>query len=239
MKAMSKLWTALVVGVTVMAAAIPSWADPVSAPVGEISLSTFNQWIGSSPIHVDTEFPFYDEYYAIGTITSQVYLGVGGVAKGSYVYVYQVHHSNQSPLQAIHYFSFELHGPIQVITDLLVPDPENPRNFIPTFAFQVSEAGGVLSRATHGRIIDGRRGIKFEFGSGGLIRGGTSRRFGFLSSCPPERLRLVTIEYKEFKAIGRWDSIFTPSPEPSVGVMFGLGLLGLPFLRALRRRFMK
>ena len=81
MKAMSKLWMALVVGVAVMAITVPSWADPV--PV--VPKDDAQGWIGSLSATLTSTFTG-------GIVTSWVFNAAGDAAihGHGFVYVYQV-----------------------------------------------------------------------------------------------------------------------------------------------------
>jgi hypothetical protein len=242
MKAMSKSWMALVVGVAVMAGVIPSWADPVpndDDPVPAIvSQDAYNEWIGDvygrgtipRPFREFDFSPSNDRIYD-GEVLSTVYYGKGP-AEGLFVYVYQVIHYATSSESEIDNIYFDFFGPI-LTNPSRQHDPRLPR----IFSFQVSGTG----RELIGSSISFRLSrVRFSFGglssNDGLLPGQHSCLFGFFSQIRP------TITVATVTDTGRRVTsplVYTPSPEPSVGVMFGLGLLGLPFFRKLRRKFMK
>jgi hypothetical protein len=83
--------------------------------------------------------------------------------------------------------------------------------------------------------------FSFDKGEPGLEPEQTSMLFAFFSPAPPTTID-ATINFVDKHGNSQGSAtarVLTPSPEASVGVMFGLGLLGLPFFRKLRRRFTK
>jgi hypothetical protein len=105
MKAMSKLWMALVVGVAVMAITVPSWADPVPE-VPEVPSSDAQGWIGQLSATLTSTFTG-------GTVTSWVFNAAGAAAGFGFVYVYQVKNTfTESTKPNIDNISFDLLGPI-------------------------------------------------------------------------------------------------------------------------------
>jgi len=241
MKAMSKFWMALVVGVAVMAVSIPSWA----APLTEVTYSTFTSWLGAPaapPITYTFDFaptpPGPD-----GSVTSAVFLGAGPVA-GLYVYVYQITNFPTGSETKIRGMSFDLLGP-WAIPNVLDPG---------TVAFQVNpndgnppdpdyppppgyDFGPALSDAT---ITPGPPGIppsiSFDLPSPFLQQSQVTWLFGFFSPVPPTT---TVADVTDTGTTITSPLVYTPSPEPSVGVMFGLGLLSVPLFGALRRRLTK
>jgi hypothetical protein len=110
-----------------------------------------------------------------------------------------------------------------------------------TFAFQFGElkigkvkikGNKTLTDATLASPVT----FHFDKGEPGLEPGQTSMLFAFFSPAPPKTIDATINFTNGSQATAR---VLTPSPEASVGVMFGLGLLGLPFFRKLRRRFTK
>jgi hypothetical protein len=246
MKAMSKFWTALVVGVAVMAVSTHSWA----APLTEVTYSTFTSWLGAQVAPdltsafdfepTDSKYPGPD-----GQVTSVVFAGSGPVS-GLYVYVYQITHfpSPTSSETKIEGMSFDLLGPWAVPgvldpgtvafqvnpNDGIPPDPDYPPPLGYTF-------GPSLFDAT---ITPGPPGvppsISFTIPSPFLKPHQVTWIFGFFSPVPP------TTTVADVRNTGNTLTsplVYTPSPEPSVGIMFGLGLLGIPIFGALRRKFRK
>jgi len=241
MKAMSKFWTALVVGVAVMAVSTHSWAGPLTT----VTFSTFQSWLGAPaapPITYTFDFhptpPGPD-----GSVSSAVFHGVGAVS-GLYVYVYQIANFPTGSEGKIEGMSFDLLGPWAVPgvldpgtvafqvnpNDGFPPDPDYPPP--PGYTF-----GPSLSDAT---ITPGPPGlppsISFTIPSPFLQQGQVTWIFGFFSPVPP------TTTVADVRNTGNTLTsplVYTPSPEPSVGIMFGLGLLGIPIFGALRRRFTK
>jgi hypothetical protein len=83
--------------------------------------------------------------------------------------------------------------------------------------------------------------FSFDRGEPGLEPGQTSMLFAFFSPAPPTTIDATInfVDQNRYSPGFTTARVLTPSPEASVGVMFGLGLLGLPFFRKLRRRFTK
>jgi hypothetical protein len=227
MKAMSKFWMALVVGVAVMAITVPSWAGPV--PV--VPSSDAQGWIGSLSATLTSTFTG-------GIVTSWVFNAAGAAAirEHGFVYVYQVKNTFSKKVDPnIDNISFDLLGPI--VTNPNLPYDKN-KETLTTFAFQFREltmtitGDNPLTEATLASPVT----FSFDRGKPGLEPGQTSMLFAFFSPAPPTTID-ATIKFTNgSQATAR---VLTPSPEASVGVMFGLGLLGLPFFRKLRRRFTK
>jgi hypothetical protein len=231
MKAMSKLWMALVVGVAVMAITVPSWADPV--PV--VPKDDAQGWIGSLSATLTSTFTG-------GIVTSWVFNAAGAAAGFGFVYVYQVKNTfTKKDDPNIDNISFDLLGPI-------VTNPNLPydKKTLTTFAFQFDElkigkvkikGDKTLTDATLASPVT----FHFDKGEPGLEPGQTSMLFAFFSPAPPTTID-ATINFVDKHGNSQGSAtarVLTPSPEASVGVMFGLGLLGLPFFRKLRRRFTK
>jgi len=230
MKAMSKFWMALVVGVAVIAARSPSWADPVSVPV--VPSSDAQGWIDVNLLSATLTSTFTG-----GIVTSWVFNAAGDAAGFGFVYVYQVKNTfTKKNDPTIDNISFDLLGPI--VTNPNLPYDETT---LTTFAFQFGElkigevtitGGNTLTKATLASPVT----FYFDEGKPGLEPGQTSMLFAFFSPAPPTTIDATIKFTKGSPATAR---VLTPSPEASVGVMFGLGLLGLPFFRKLRRRFTK
>ena len=238
MKAMSKFWTALVVGVAVMAAVTQSWAGPLTT----VSYSTFSSWLGTTaapPITYNFDFEPADPG-PDGSVSSVVFHGAGSVS-GLYVYVYQIANFPTGSEAKIEGMSFDLLGPWSV-PGVLDPgtvafqvnpgDPLNP-DYPPPPGYSF---GPSLSDVT---ITPGPPGlppsISFTIPSPFLQQRQVTWLFGFFSPVPPTTTTANVLNTdKEASPL-----VYTPSPEPSVGVMFGLGLLGLPIFGVLRRRFTK
>jgi hypothetical protein len=238
MKAMSKFWTALVIGVAVMAVTIPSWAGPLTT----VSQTTFESWIDSDPVAPGLQVvevgpliaPIFDFYPLTvggdGAVTTVVYQGFGDAA-GLYVYVYQIAHFSGSSENKIQGMTLDILGP--VITNPSSVDPDLP----PTFAFQVENTG--TKSLGDGSLFPGNppSGSFFLPLGNPLYPGETTWIFGFFSPVLPTKVEASVINtVRNFEVTPK---IYTPSPEPSMGIMFGLGLLGIPLFGVLRRRFMK
>lgn len=225
-----------------MIAAIPSWA----APLTEVTYSTFTSWLGAleaPPITYTFDFdptpPGPD-----GSVTSAVFLGAGPVA-GLYVYVYQITNFPTGSETKIRGMSFDLLGP-WAIPNVLAPgtvafqvnpndgNPPDPDYYPPPPSY---DFGPALSDAT---ITPGSLGIppniSFDLPSPFLQQGQATWLFGFFSPVPPTT---TVADVTDTGATITSPLVYTPSPEPSVGVMFGLGLLSVPLFGALRRRLTK
>jgi hypothetical protein len=230
MKAMSKFWMALVVGVAVMAITVPSWADPVPVPV--VPKDDAQGWIGSL-----LDSATLTSTFTGGIVTSWVFNAAGAATGLGFVYVYQVKNTFPSKDDPnIDNISFNLLGPI--VTN---PNLTYDKKTLTTFAFQFDElkidkvkitGNKTLTDATLASPVT----FYFDKGEPGLEPGQTSMLFAFFSPAPPTTIDATINFTKGSPATAR---VLTPSPEASVGVMFGLGLLGLPFFRKLRRRFTK
>jgi hypothetical protein len=230
MKAMSKFWMALVVGVAVMAITVPSWAGPVP----EVPSSDAQGWIGPLSATLTSTFTG-------GIVTSWVFNAAGAAAGHGFVYVYQVENTfTKSKDPNIEKISFDLLGPIVTTPNLKY---DKNKKTLTTFAFQFKEltktikGDKTLTDATLASPVT----FSFDKGEPGLEPRQTSMLFAFFSPAPPTTID-ATINFvdKDGNSQGFTTArVLTPSPEASVGVMFGLGLLGLPFFRKLRRRFTK
>jgi hypothetical protein len=227
MKAMSKLWMALVVGVAVIAARSPSWADPV-LEVPQVPSSDAQRWIGSLSATLTSTFTG-------GIVTSWVFNAAGAAAGFGFVYVYQVKNTyERSDDPNIDNISFDLLGPIVTEPNLSYGGNKTLR----TFAFQFPQLSDARaeSKILTGATLASPVTFYFDRGEPGLEPRQTSMLFAFFSPAPPTTID-ATIKFTNGSQATA--SVLTPSPEASVGVMFGLGLLGLPFFRKLRRRFTK
>jgi len=231
MKAMSKFWMALVVGVAVIAARSPSWADPVSVPV--VPSSDAQGWIGSL-----LDSATLTSTFTGGTVTSWVFNAKGAAAGLGFVYVYQVKNTFPSKDDPnIDNISFDLLGPIVTNPNLSY----DKNKTLTTFAFQFDELKiGETKIKGNKTLIDATLAspvtFSFDKKEPGLEPKQTSMLFAFFSPAPPTTIDATIKFTNDSRATAR---VLTPSPEASVGVMFGLGLLGLPFFRKLRRRFTK
>jgi len=234
MKAMSKLWMALVVGVAVMAITVPSWADPVK----EVPKDDAQGWINVNSLSATLTSTFTG-----GIVTSWVFNAAGAAAGFGFVYVYQVKNTfTKSTDPNIDNISFDLLGPIVTNPNLSY----DKNKTLTTFAFQFDELKiGKVKITGDKKLTDATLAspVTFHFDKGepGLEPGQTSMLFAFFSPAPPTTID-ATINFVDKYGNSQGSTtarVLTPSPEASVGVMFGLGLLGLPFFRKLRRRFTK
>ena len=121
MKAMSRSWMALVVGVAVMAAAIPSWAEQVSYEPYTVPIDYFNGWFTGAydTLIVSVSDPITGLINVDGlegVITSHVYR-VRFTVADYYMYLYQVTHKSTSQWSEIDAISFA-HGPIHNLQSL-------------------------------------------------------------------------------------------------------------------------
>jgi hypothetical protein len=122
MKAMSKFWTALVVGVAVMAVSTHSWAVPLSN-----TKLTWSEFTNLVDITAAVGIPFSDKFEfnlgPKGEITSGVFSGKTGTpAEGLYAYIYQIK-VYLTPSGKIDEMSIPLLGPGPTPVTLPGPSP--------------------------------------------------------------------------------------------------------------------
>jgi hypothetical protein len=169
MKAMSKFWMALVVGVAVMAITVPSWAGPVP----EVPSSYAQGWIG--PLSATLTSTFNG-----GIVTSWVFNAAGAAAGFGFVYVYQVKNTfTKRSDPTIDNISFDLLGPI--VTN---PGLTYDEKTLTTFAFQfggltIGEETITGYNTLTGATLASPVTFSFDEGKPGLEPGQTSMLFAF------------------------------------------------------------
>jgi len=208
-----------------------------------VTSSVFESWIDSDPDESGVQAvevgPFIAPIFDFGpetvggdgAVATVVYQGFGDAA-GLYVYVYQIAHFSDSSESNVNGMSFNILGPI--VTDPSSIDPDLPS----TFAFQVKDTGNVSLSLAVLHTVRRPPSVDFTILPNLLPPGQTTWVFGFFSPVLPTKTTATVRDTADENYIAL-PKIYTPSPEPSVGIMFGLGLLGIPFFGALRRRFMK
>lgn len=198
-----------------MAVVVPSWA----APLTNVTSTTFTSWLGApaAPPLVST-FDFAPTPPGPdGNVASSVFHGAGPVA-GLYVYVYQIKNYSTGSESKVEGMSFDLFGPVAL------PNVLNPG----TVAFQVIGTGdNALGDATVTPAAPPfvpYANISFSIPSPFLLQGEQTWLFGFFSPNPP----VITIaDVRDTGSTVLSPRVYTPSPEPSVIALFGLGVLGI------------
>jgi len=213
MRRMSKVWWALVVGVS-LGVTLVGVKPAKAGPLMTISEATFKAWIGwPDPIVVAAPMTQTFEFNPPGEdgdISSVVFKGVGGIAAGNYVYIYQIAHYSNSSENNINGVSFDVFGPIVPLSGGAV-------------AFQVqpgSDYGGDVSLSDATLYPGTPSSIDFTIPT--LARGKETWWFGILSPLPPTKT-VATVRDTDFKG---QPLVYTPSPEPSTFVLLGMSLLG-------------
>jgi hypothetical protein len=239
MKAMSKFWTALVVGVAVMAVSTHSWAGPLT--INTTTWATLSGLIGggvpTAPTLVDyfdfdPETPGFD-----GEIASAVFFGAGA-ASGLYVYAYQLKFYSTSSAGHLSGVSFNLLTPIAPVPVgdahvYQVPDPmillgsANPNTHL-TAASWTLNLPPTTSQVSFTTAID-----RDDQDLGAHDPPGdddppyediTSYLWVFFHPLPPTT---IAVNMKDGGSDLRNPLVYTPSPEPSAIVLFGFGIMGL------------
>jgi len=220
MRRMSKVWWALVVGVS-LGVTLVGVKPAKAAPLTTVNSATYSSWLGpvAAPPMTNTfdfeptnaTFPGPD-----GEVLSVVYYGAGA-ATGFYVYVYQITHYAKPPSSegSIEGMSFDIFGPLN--TSLLNPG---------TVAFQVEDTGDLeLESATLAPpgAPPAIGTIKFTVKDEALPPNQTTWLFGFFSPLPPTK---VVADMKNTGNTILSPLVYTPSPEPSTFVLLGMSLLG-------------
>jgi hypothetical protein len=233
MKAMSKFWTALVVGVAVMAVSTHSWAVPLSNT--DISWAQFTSLADiSSP--VDIPFPdiFVFKFGPQGEIMSGVFPGKGNAA-GLYVYIYQIK-VYSTPPGKVDELSIPLLGPGP--TTVSVSGVGNVSSFyigsgVPSgFFYGQGDKAPTSSTFTPLPPV-----ISFVWGDPNQIfQGEASYIVGFFSPAPPTT---TLANLSDGGSLDDHPLVYTPSPEPSISLLLGVGLLGGVIWSCGRKRMKK
>jgi len=239
MKAMSKFWTALVVGVAVMAVSTHSWAGPLT--INTTTWSTLSGLIGPGVPTAPPLVDFFDFFPATpgfdGEIASAVFYGAGA-ASGLYVYAYQLKLYSTSSAGHLSGFSFDLLTPIAPVLVggahvYQVPDPgillgpANPNTNLTaaSWALNLPPTTSQVSFTTAIYRDDQDEGFHDPLGDvDPPYEDITSYLWVFFHPLPPTT---IAVNMKDGGPDLRNPLVYTPSPEPSAIVLFGFGIMGL------------
>ncbi len=231
MKSMSRIWMALVVGVTVMAVVVPSWAIPLSNT--PLTWDQFTSLVDTTPNGV-VGIPLVDQFVfengPQGEIMSGVFKGKSGSnAEGLYAYIYQVKVYSTPD------------GKIDEVSIPFAPTalPPSTVNLISSFYISSGVPGGFFygqgdkapTKSAFASSV-----VSFSWIDNEIFAGESSYIFGFFHSAPPIQLRA---NLSDSGAETKFPLVWTPSPEPSVFLLFGIGLTGSAVLSRVRRRMKK
>lgn len=232
MKNMSRIWMTLMVGATL--GVVLSWVNPVGAiPLSNtpVAWDTFSKWVDSNELADPTIAPgppFPDEFFfsggPVGQIVSAVLTGTGD-ASGLYVYVYKITVYDTDPKGHIKAFSVPLLGPVA-----LSNTPDGITSFyissnVPEWF--LSGQGDIAPKE-----VDLTNTISWSWFGNPISSGKASFIFGFFSPMPPTIVKTNLVDSQ----VEAEPLAYTPSPEPSAGLLLGIGLLGgLLWRRGLKR----
>jgi hypothetical protein len=232
MKAMSKFWTALVVGVAVMAVSTHSWAVPLSNT--NISWSQFTSLADlSSPVGI----PFSDTFAFAGgpegEITSGVFTGIDNAA-GLYVYIYQIK-VYSTPSGKVDELSIPLLGPGP--TTVSVSGVGNVSSFYIGSGVPSGFFYGQGDKAPFGSTFTSPPPvISFSWFDNEVSQGQASYIVGFFSPVLPT---MTLANLSDSGPETKFPLVYTPSPEPSISLLLGAGLLGGVIWSRGRKRMKK
>jgi len=238
MKAMSKFWMALVVGVAVMAAAIPSWADPLmpSFPavwdVGQkvAGQSTLGVTYGSGvPLTVDWIVVFWGN--------------VGPVGEPVWGYYYQIENPNTDTSKTVAAFTITTPGP-PFFDAGFIADTNLDTNFSDTYGSVPGHTAANYSNLV-GEFepdpgnIQNPSGVDltlfdvtYSFSKPEIAVGNQSTVLYAYAFVPPT-YGIATAQ----NTLVQWGGpVPVPSPEPGTVVLLVLGTAGMGILRRYRRK---
>jgi len=239
MKAMSKFWMALVVGVavgvtflgTTPAKAGPltvdtmTWASFSSSYLGSLFAPAVTDYFDFAPENDPTKPPFPPVPYD-GEVISAVYLGKpGSPADGLYVYLYQLKIYPTSSAAFISGIAFDLLTPIP-------PAQVDGKHVInvydPPILFGTANTSSKVGFADWGlNFPPVTSQISFDLNPDKLYKDSVdqiSYMWAFFHPLPPT---LIESNPKDGGGDKRNPLVYTPSPEPSTFILLGFGLLGL------------
>ena len=242
MKAMSKFWMALVVGIalgvtflgTTPAKAGPltvdtmTWANFSSSYLGSLFAPAVTDYFDFEPENDPTKYPYPPVPYD-GEIISTVYLGKpGSNAEGLYVYLYQLKIYPSSSASFISGIAFNLLTPTPpALVDgkhvINVGDPGilfGPANTMS----KVGSADWGLNLPPTTSQISFDLDPKLYKDEVEPLDDQISYMWAFFHPLPPT---LIGSNPKDGGGDRRNPLVYTPSPEPSTFILLGFGLLGL------------
>jgi hypothetical protein len=233
MKAMSKFWTALVVGVAVIAVSTHSWAVPLSNT--NLSWSQFTSLADlSSPVGIPFSDTFIFQRGPQGEITSGVFTGIGDAA-GLYVYIYQIK-VYSTPSGKVDELSIPLLGPGP--TTVSVSGVGNVSSFYIGSGVPLGFFYGQGDKApTSSTFTSPPPVISFVWGDPNQVfQGQASYIVGFFSPVLPTT---TEANLSDGGRETKFPLVYTPSPEPSISLLLGAGLLGGVIWSRGRKRMKK
>jgi hypothetical protein len=249
MKAMSKLWMALVVGVAVMAVTIPSWADPFPAswdvPGQAVAgQSTLDVFYNGNPNPSKKPIPIYVDWIV-------VFLGpVGPGGQPAWGYYYQVENPEQAAHGAVEVFIVE--SPLFYAVDFfknqdldddftdfsLTVEGHTATNY-PNLSGEFEPDPGEIKNPDNVGFIPG--GVRFDFRPGRNTPIGPGHESSILvaySLLPPTYGLAKAADTPDLRSASRveWRGFVpVPTPEPGTVVLL-LGAMGVGFLSRRYRR---
>ena len=245
MKAISKFWMALVVGVAMGVSLF--WATPAKA---DLLSNTAISWSGTTGLDFDefagslVDLLFSDYNFGggptEGVVFSAVYEGIGSAA-GLYVYVYQIKVNANPAIKGISIpfitYPVEVAGMTSFYISSDQPDTVGfGQGTVPPTTFGQTYFPGPPV-ALSGAVYDpSQKTLTFNYtdsdGNATLTPSLVSMLVGVFSPLPP------TIDDSNMLDTGEEvpADVLVPTPEPSTMVLFGLGLMGIVGTMLRRRK---